>query len=112
MKDGTKIYARLGMTKFRDKLKALLVLIQQEIPQSIFTGDLFMFCGCDRRMIKILYWDRNGFCLWQKKVERGKFPWPRKGCEFKEITRDQFDLIFRGIDFWDEHREIEYKKIF
>ncbi|WP_083963614.1 IS66 family insertion sequence element accessory protein TnpB [Spirochaeta cellobiosiphila] len=35
---------------------------------------LFLFCGRNRKLIKVLYWDRNGFCLWQKRLERDKFP--------------------------------------
>jgi transposase len=112
MKEGAKIYARLGMTSFRKGTSGLAAFVQQENPQGLFSGDVFIFCGCIQQQIRILYWDRNGFCTWHKKLERDKFPWPRKGTGFKLITHDQMSLIFRGIDFWHEHREIEYKKIF
>lgn len=44
----------------------------------LFSGDLFLFYGKSKRVLKILYWDRNGFCLWTKRLERGSFPWPGK----------------------------------
>jgi transposase len=87
-------------------------LVQEEIPHGVYSGDRFMFCGWQRRMIRILYWDRNGFCIWQKFLGRDRFPWPRVYSGFKLITPAEVDLIFRGIDFWHEHQELEYKKIY
>jgi transposase len=112
LKEGTKVYAWLGMTKMDLGVEQMAGLVQEEVAGGPFSGDWYMFCGLQRRIIKIIYWDRNGFCVWQKKLERDRFPWPRKGSGVKVLSRDEVELIFRGIDFWNEHKEIEYKKIF
>ena len=112
LKEGAKVYAWLGMTNMDWGTQQLAALVEEELPGGPFRGDWFIFCGCHGRVIKILYWDRNGFCQWQKKLERDRFPWPRKGSGVKILTWDEVELIFRGIDFWNEHKEIEYKKIF
>ena len=67
-----------------------------------------MFCGKTRRVIKVVYWDSNGFCLWQKRLERDLFPWPRSGDDLNEVTRQHIRLLLRVIDVWKEHKRIDY----
>ena len=110
--EGIKVYAWLGMTKMHLGIEQLAGLVQEEIGVGPYHGEWYMFCGSQRKKIKILYWDRNGFCLWQKKLERDNFPWPRRGSGIRELTRAEVEMIFRGIDFWKEHKAIEYKKIY
>ena len=52
-------------------------------------GNLFLFCNKHRRILKIIYWDKNGFCLWLKRLEKDKFPWPTNSTEAAEITGEQ-----------------------
>ncbi len=110
--EGKKVYAWLGMTKMDLGIEQLARLVQEEINAGPYGGDWYMFCGAQRTTIKILYWDRNGFCTWRKKLERDHFPWPRRGSGVRLLTQTEVELIFRGIDFWKEHKAIEYKKIF
>src|ERR1700761_7072126 len=62
---------------------------------------LFVFCGKKRDGIKVLYFDKSGFALWQKRLEKSKFPWPKKRLESTvAITPEQFEWLLDGYDVW------------
>jgi transposase len=62
---------------------------------------LFVFCGKRRDVIKVLYFDHSGFALWQKRLEKDKFPWPRKRLEtVVELRPEQFEWLLDGYDVW------------
>jgi transposase len=60
----------------RNGIDGLSYLVEPLLQQQPLSGHLFVFVGRDRRKIKILYWDRTGFALWQKRLERSRFPAP------------------------------------
>ena len=103
-----RIFVRLGFTDMRKQINGLSVIVQELRPEGPFDGSYYVFCGKTRRVIKVLYWDANGFCLWQKRLERDSFPWPRAGDELSELTRQQIRLVLRGIDVWREHQKMEF----
>ena len=74
-------------------------------------GDLFLFANRQRTVLKAIYWDRNGFCLWMKRLEKDRFPWPDDEEAAREITRDEVAMLLRGIDFWHEHKELSYRTV-
>jgi len=59
----TKVYLALGNTDMRKAINGLSILVQESMDIDPFSGHLFVFCNRKRNIIKILYWDRNGFCL-------------------------------------------------
>jgi transposase len=73
----------------RNGIDGLSYLVEPLLSQRPMSGHLFVFVGRDRRKVKILYWDRTGFALWQKRLERGKFPAPeslaRRGLSVAEL---------------------------
>jgi transposase len=103
-----RMFVRLGFTDMRKQINGLTALIQDLRPESPFDGSYYLFCGKTRRVIKLVYWDTNGFCMWQKRLERDFFPWPRAGDELNEMTRQHIRLLLRGIDVWKEHKRIDY----
>jgi transposase len=79
-----KIYLALGVTDMRKAIDGLAVLIAGKMHLDPLSGSLYVFCNRSRTIIKALYWDRNGFCLWQKRLEKlfatlGKGPTPTLG---------------------------------
>jgi transposase len=76
-----------------------------------FSGSLFVFCNKSRKNLKALYWDRSGFALWQKRLEREHFPWPKTAETAKEIAVDQFRMVLEGIDFWNAHQKLSYTTV-
>jgi transposase len=78
-----KVYLTLGSTDMRKSIDGLSLLVNERLELSPFSGHLFAFCNRKRNMVKILYWDTNGFCLWHKRLEKQAFKWPTSktdGC--------------------------------
>lgn len=62
---------------------------------------LFAFCNRRRDLMKVLYFDRSGFAMWIKRLEREKFPWPKKVEEGTvQLTPEQFSWLLSGYDIW------------
>ena len=68
-----RIYIKPGATDMRKQINGLSIIVEEELKMDIFRGNMYMFCNRNRRILKILYWDRNGFCLWLKRLEKDKF---------------------------------------
>jgi len=62
--------------------------------------------------LKALYWDRTGFALWMKRLERNQFPWPMNHSEVQRIDREKLQLLLSGINFWDVHEEVKFSSIY
>jgi len=103
-----EIYIKPGQTDMRKQIKSLAVYVSDEIGKDPLSGNLYIFCGKSRRLIKALYWDRNGFCLWQKRLEQDRFPWPVNEEEVRSITRDELRMILNGIDFFKAHKKLNF----
>ena len=106
-----RIFVRPGATDLRKQINGLAAMAQGEMSQDLFSGSLFVFCNKTRKILKVLYWDRTGFALWQKKLERHRFPWPKSEEAAKEIAVDQFRMVLDGIDFWNAHQELTYSTV-
>jgi transposase len=62
-------------------------------------------------LLKAVYWDRTGFWLSQKRLERDRFPWPQDEREVRELTVEQLQMLLTGIDFFKAHKELYYKTV-
>ena len=84
-----RIYIACGYTDMRKSIDGLSALVQQQFSLDPFSNSLFLFCGrrCDR--LKALYCEGDGFVLLYKRLERGKFQWPRKESEARMVTPQQ-----------------------
>ena len=109
-----RIFVRPGVTDMRKQINGLSSIVEEAMFLDPLDGSLFLFMGRDRRKIKALYWDRNGFCLWQKRLERDRFPWPRDSSDpldyLREINRTELEQLLSGIDFWNAHRPIIFSR--
>lgn len=105
-----KIHVRPGRTDMRKQINGLATLVETGMGERPFSGDLFLFCGRDMTMLKALYWDKNGFCLWTKRLEKGSFPWPKAGEERVEWSADELGMLLDGIDFRKRFKSLEYKR--
>ena len=106
-----KIFVRPGVTDFRKQINGLSVMVEEELARDPFSGSLFLFSNRRRTHLKILYWQRNGFCLWLKRLEKDRFPWPRSEEAAREITVEELTMLLDGIDFWRAHRELDYSRL-
>jgi len=107
-----RIFVRPGPTDMRKQINGLAMIVEQQMSLSPFEPALFLFCNGGRRIMKALYWDRNGFCLWMKRLEKHRFPWPKDARETRrQIDEQQLRLLLGGIDFWNAHEELFFKEI-
>jgi len=106
-----QFYLKPGVTNLRKAINGLSLLVQNEMNHSPFSKSLFLFCNRTRKNLKIIYWDKNGFCLWQKKLEKHKFPWPQTEREALEITYRQLEMLLSGIDFFKAHQELSFSRV-
>ena len=74
------------------------------------SGHLFVFCNRKRDLLKILYWDRNGFCLWQKRLERDLFQWPGSEAEVLALHGHELTWLLNGLFLvqHEAHRPVAY----
>ena len=93
-----RVYLALGSTDMRKAIDSLSVMVSGHLSLDPFSGHLFAFCNRGRTIIKILYWDRNGFCLWQKRLERHVFRWPEAEAEVLEIGGRELAWLLDGLD--------------
>jgi transposase len=106
-----RVFVRPGATDMRKQISGLAVLVSTTMAQDPLCGHLYMFTNKDRRLLKVLYWDRNGFCMWQKRLERDRFPWPKTQETAREINVEQLRMLLSGIDFWNAYQRIEYTAV-
>src|SRR5271169_2507352 len=85
---GVKVHLALGYTDMRKGLDGLAMLVQQTLKQDPCSGHLFAFRGKKASMLKILFWDGNGLCLFTKRLDQGSFAWPVMACYDGSITLD------------------------
>jgi transposase len=104
-----RIFLKLGRTDFRKSVNGLSMLVEAEMKLDPLSGNLFVFCNKGRSKLKILYWDRNGFCLWYKRLEEDKFRWPKAEEKIIEIMQEELLWLLRGLDFRSAHIERRYK---
>lgn len=90
-------YIACGYTDLRLGIDGLATIVQQQFKLDPFTNTLFLFCGrkCDR--IKGLFWDGDGFVLLYKRLERGRYEWPRTGDEVRQLTPQQYRWLTEGL---------------
>jgi len=99
-----KIFAYAKPTDMRKSFHGLLVLVQKKFGgQDAYSGNLFVFVNRRGNYIKILAWDRTGFSLYAKKLERGRFLFPSK-LESQELSEQTLRFILDGIPVGGRHQ--------
>jgi transposase len=76
----------------------LMARVRGILDQDPFSGHLFVFRNKRRDRVKILFWDRSGFCLWYKRLEKGTFHFPEATGPSVEVEAAELSLILEGLD--------------
>jgi transposase len=93
-----RVYLACGSTDMRKSIDGLAALVQASFQLDPFSPCLFAFCNRQRDKIKILHWSRNGFWLYYKRLERGRFAWPDANTEKTVvITRRELNWLLDGL---------------
>jgi len=77
------------------------------------SGHLFVFANRKKNMVKVLYWDRNGFCLWHKRLEKDRFTWPDSEKGVKVISSRELMWLLEGLDIRHvkAHQRLPYTRV-
>lgn len=110
----TKVFLALGGTDLRKGMDGLSGLVAGQLNQDPFSGHVFAFCNRQRTTVKLLLWDRNGFWVLHKRLERQTFRWPRTEKEVMELSLREMNWLLDGLDplGLKGHRNLEYSTIF
>ena len=96
---GCKVYLAMGLTDMRKGFDGLAALVQEVLKQDAFSGHLFVFRGRRGDLVKVLCWDGQGFCLYAKRLEKGRFIWPVTSNGVVHLTPAQLSMLLEGIDW-------------
>ena len=95
--NNTQVYLVTGYTDLRRGIDGLATIVQAQLELDPFSKALFLFCGrrCDR--IKGLLWEGDGFLLLYKRLDNGRFQWPRSETEAVMLTPQQIRWLLEGL---------------
>ena len=108
------VYLCRDPVDFRKSIDGLSALVEQEFGVNVFGASLHVFVSRRRDRIKALYWHRNGFCLWYKKLEKERFAWPSVLSEQRtQITVQELQWLLEGFDLWTNrpHQTLHYTSV-
>ena len=109
----TRVYLALGATDMRKEINGLSMLVEGTLALDVFPGHLFAFCNRRRTTLKILFWDRNRFALYQKRLEKHRFKWPENREVVLQITTRELSFLLEGLDLRSvqPHQELRYETL-
>lgn len=91
------IYIACGYTDLRQGIDGLAAKVKAGFGLDPFSNSLYLFCGRRSDRMKALYWEGDGFVLLYKRLESGRFQWPRNESEAKQITSQQYRWLMEGL---------------
>jgi transposase len=103
-----RIYIAVGPADMRKSFDGLSILVSEMLEKDPFSGHLFVFRNRRADRLKILYWDRSGFCIWYKLLEKGTFRFPPAAGTYVEMSAADLALILEGIDLKGARRQQRY----
>ncbi len=113
-KSSAQVYLYSGPVDMRKSIDGLAAIVEQELELSPMTEVLFVFCNRGRDKIKLLYWERNGFVLWYKRLEKQRFIWPKHdGDDAIQVDGYQLNLLLDGLDIFNNkpHKALFYTTV-
>lgn len=96
---GTRIWIAAGVTDLRRGFTGLSGMVQTALQENAFSGQVYIFRGRRGDLIKVLWFDGDGLCLFAKRLERGRFIWPQATNGTVSLTPAQLAMLLEGIDW-------------
>lgn len=96
-----RVYLHRAPIDMRKQIDGLAALVEGAMQDNPFSGSLYLFTNRRRDKLKMLVWDRTGFVVWYKRLEREKFAWPVRSSEtVVTLTGEQLSWLLEGYDVW------------
>ena len=112
--DLKEIYLCREFVDMRKSINGLSMLVESALSQDPFSGQLFVFCNKKRDKLKMLYWERNGYVLWYKRLEKDRFKWPKQLTDaIITLNGQQINWLLDGIDIsqLNPHQSLPYRSV-
>ena len=107
-----RVYLCTSACDMRKSFDGLQALVRDILELDAFAGHLFVFANRRRDRVKILYWDRDGFAVWAKRLEQGTYamPFDESSEKRREITAQELGALLSGIDLSQAKRRKRYER--
>lgn len=92
------VYIVTGYTDMRRGIDGLCRIVEGKLKCDPYSADVFLFCGRNSTKMKVLVWDGDGFLLLYKRLDNGKYRWPRNEQEAKRLTEQQIRWLTEGLE--------------
>lgn len=99
--DQARVYFAREPVDMRKQIDGLALVVQEAFDLDPFTSALFAFCNRQRDKVKVLFWHDNGFCLLYKRIEKGRFQWPRPEQPILECSARDLKWLLEGLSLQD-----------
>lgn len=99
---------------FRKSITGLSLLVEQSLLLDPFAASLYVFVNKRLDKLKILYWEKNGFCLWYKSLEKERFKWPKNtNSQTIMLDGEQLNWLMDGFDLWNNkpHARLHFESV-
>lgn len=109
-----RVYLACGHTDMRKSINGLSAIVENNFNLNPFGGELFVFCNRNRDRLKILEWDGDGFWLYFKRLEKGRFRWPSAGeSAVMTMTSEELSILLGGakIELKLKRNEVSERRI-
>jgi transposase len=109
--EGIEVYLCVAPVDFRKQANGLSMLVESELSLDPLSSAVFAFTNRRRNQVKLLVWERNGFVLWQKRLEKDRFCWPRADEVRVALNGQELNWLLDGLDlrFWNPHPTRRYE---
>lgn len=97
--DVPEVYLCSQFVDFRKSINGLAAIVESELELSVLSGAVFVFSNKSRDKLKLLYWDKTGFALWYKRLDKDKFKWPKNiNTDTMNLSEQQLHWLLSGYD--------------
>ena len=101
-----KWFIKPGQTDMRKRSNTLAMLVTNEMQLNLFEKSIFVFCGSNRKVIRAIVWDKNGWWEYSKRIEHQTFSWPESTEEAMEVSVESIKSMLHGGDPWKSFSNI------
>jgi len=99
--DGPPVFLCTAPVDFRKSINGLSLIVEQSLLLNPFEIALYVFINRKRDKLKILYWEKNGFCLWYKSLQQERFKWPSSQVgSTVTLSSEELNWLIDGFDLW------------
>ena len=109
----TRIYLAAGATDMRKGFEGLYGLVRDQLQLEPLSGHIFLFSNAQRNRLKLLFWDGSGLWVCAKRLEKGRFRWPRAAAGQSKVvlSHEELALLVGGIDLAGSKRRAWFRKV-